>query len=63
MKTGSGSSLKKAVGENSNPFYQTPITAKPVISDKAVIAAPQLKATFVYDIPTKAGAVYSLIIQ
>jgi alpha-L-fucosidase 2 len=63
MKIVNGAALKKAVGENGNIFYQTPETAKPVISDKAVIAAPDLKTTFVYDLPTKAGGVYTMYLQ
>lgn len=61
MKLMNGASLKKAMGENSNPFYQTENIAAPLISEKAVISLPKLKETFVYDITTKAGQVYSFI--
>jgi alpha-L-fucosidase 2 len=50
-----GSSLGKASGENTNPFYQTQKTATPIISDKATITLPDLKATWLYDVPTVAG--------
>jgi alpha-L-fucosidase 2 len=50
-----GSSLGKASGENTNPFYQTQKTATPIISDKATITLPDLKATLLYDVPTVAG--------
>lgn len=53
--------LKKAKGENSNPFYQTEKTPDPVISEKAVIAANTIKETFVYDIPTLRGQVFTFI--
>lgn len=53
-----GSGLGKASGENTNPFYQTPKTATPVISDKATITLPDLKATWLYDVPTVAGKTY-----
>jgi len=52
--------LKKAAGENKNPFYQTEVTAAPVISEKATITAPALKETFVYDIPTQRGQLLTL---
>jgi alpha-L-fucosidase 2 len=60
MKAANGISLKNAVGANSNSFYQTPEVAKPVISEKALITIPELKSTFVYDLPTIAGRVYTL---
>jgi alpha-L-fucosidase 2 len=53
-----GSSLGKASGENTNPFYQTQKTATPIISDKATITLPDLKATWLYDVPTVAGKTY-----
>ena len=52
--------LKKAAGENKNPFYQTEVTAAPVVSEKATITAPALKETFVYDIPTQRGQLLTL---
>ena len=63
MKLMNGASLKKATGENRNPFYQTGNTAAPLVSEKAVISLPRLKETFIYDVPTKAGQVYSFIIK
>lgn len=58
-----GSQLKKAKGENSNPFYQTEKTPDPVISAKASISAPMLKETFVYDISTVRGQEFTLILK
>ncbi|HEX5023990.1 MAG TPA: glycoside hydrolase family 95 protein [Agriterribacter sp.] len=55
MNQNNGNSLKKAVGENTNPFYVNEATPAPVISEKAVITPPGLKPTFVYDIPTQTG--------
>ncbi len=60
MQLSNGAALKEATGENSNPFYQTVPTPAPVISDKAIITAPVLTQTFLYDIPTKAGQVIVL---
>jgi alpha-L-fucosidase 2 len=54
MRLNSGT-LKKAAGENKNPFYQSEVTALPVISEKATITPPALKQTIVYDIPTQRG--------
>lgn len=60
MKQESGA-LKNASGDNANPFYSVEKTPPPIISDKAVITPPDLKQTFVYDIPTQAGKIYTLI--
>jgi alpha-L-fucosidase 2 len=62
MKLSDGNSLKKASGENTNPFYQTEKIATPIISDKATITLPQLKATWLYDVPTVAGKTYTFIL-
>ena len=57
----SGRKIKKASGENTNTFYQTEITAEPLISEKAIISAPVLKETFVYDISTQPGQLITLV--
>ncbi len=56
-----GGALKNASGDNANPFYKVEKTPAPIISDKAIITPPDLKQTFVYDIPTQAGRIYMLI--
>jgi len=61
MKSVNESGLKKAVGENKNPFYRTENIAAPVISPKAVITSPQLKQTWLYDIMTQKGKLYTFI--
>jgi alpha-L-fucosidase 2 len=61
MKLSNGNSLKKAIGENKNPFYRIEKTPAPVISPKATIMLPELKETFVYDISTQRGQFYTLI--
>ncbi|MEO5563311.1 MAG: glycoside hydrolase family 95-like protein, partial [Chitinophagaceae bacterium] len=61
MKLSNGSSLKNAIGENKNPFYQTEAGAPPVLSPKATITAPPLKETFLYDILTQKGSIYILV--
>ncbi|GAB2808200.1 glycoside hydrolase family 95 protein [Ferruginibacter profundus] len=55
--------LRPADGENNNPFYQVAATKDAVISSKAVLAAPDLKKTLLYDIPTIPGKTYSLMIK
>ncbi|MES1159198.1 MAG: glycoside hydrolase N-terminal domain-containing protein [Bacteroidota bacterium] len=61
MKSAGGAALKAAVGENTNGFYRVEKTREPVISDKATISLPELKATFVYDISTTPGGIYTLL--
>lgn len=63
MQLTNGTALKTATGENSNPFYQVEQTAAPVIAEHAVITLPQLKETFVYDLPTKAGQIIAFKIK
>jgi alpha-L-fucosidase 2 len=61
MKLNDGKTLAKASGENTNSFYQTEKIATPIISEKAKITLPDLKPTFVYDIPTVAGKTYKFL--
>jgi alpha-L-fucosidase 2 len=61
MKLNGGASLKKATGENTNTFFQTEKIPEPMISPKATINAPQLKTTWLYDIPTQKGKEYIVI--
>ena len=61
MKVSNGMSLRNAIGDNSNPFYKTEKIAEPIISEKAKITVPDLKKTFVYDVPTEKGKTYTLI--
>ena len=61
MKLSNGTVLKKASGENTNIFYQTKKIATPIISGKAKIILPQLKETWLYDMPTIAGKTYTFV--
>jgi alpha-L-fucosidase 2 len=56
-----GGALRSAKGANSNFFYQNEETAKPIISDKAQLKAPDEKPTLLYDMPTVAGKTYTLV--
>jgi len=61
IKLNVGTSLKNASGRNLNPFFQVEETPVPVISEKATITTPDLKPTFLYDLPTQAGKTYTFV--
>ncbi|MDX1942339.1 MAG: glycoside hydrolase family 95 protein [Saprospiraceae bacterium] len=63
MKLNKGNALKVATGKNANPFYQTEEIPAPIISEKATIQPLELKATQLYDMPTKKGNVYTLVVK
>jgi alpha-L-fucosidase 2 len=63
LKQSSGSAIKAAGGKNTNPFYQVDDTPAPLIVNKDLVTAPQLKETMLYDIPTQAGKIYTLVTQ
>ena len=62
MRLSTGVALKKAVGKNSNLFYQVEDTPAPVISE-ATITPIALKETMLYDLPTQVGKTYTLVAQ
>jgi alpha-L-fucosidase 2 len=55
--------LTRATGKNSNPFYQVDQTPEPILSTQTSLTLPQLKETVLYDLPTKPGGTYTLIVQ
>lgn len=61
MKNINGYSLKVANGNNTNAFYYVPQTAAPIISPTVITVAPALQTTFVYDIATQPGKLYTFI--
>ena len=61
MKLNFGTALKKASGENKNPFFRVEEIPAPVISPKATITTPQLKESFIYDLPSERGQVFTII--
>jgi alpha-L-fucosidase 2 len=63
IKLTGGGALKKAMGRNTNAFYQTEETAAPIISEKATLTLPELKETWLYDLPTQSGRTYVLVGQ
>lgn len=52
--------LQIVKGTNTNPFYQTEEILQPVVSAAAKIIPAPLAATFLYDIPTTQGQVFTL---
>ncbi|WPR76583.1 glycoside hydrolase family 95 protein [Algoriphagus sp. NG3] len=56
-----GNGLKNANGANSNPFYQVPVTAAPIVSSAAEIIPVDLSDMELYDVQTTAGEVITLV--
>jgi alpha-L-fucosidase 2 len=61
LKFMDGGALKAASGENPNPFFRTDVVPPPIVSPVAVVTAPVLKPTMLYDLPTVAGKTYTLV--
>jgi alpha-L-fucosidase 2 len=59
LTAGDGKTLKKATGENPNPFYHTETTPAPVVAKEAAVTGPELKKSWLYDIPTQKGKTYT----
>jgi alpha-L-fucosidase 2 len=58
-----GAILRKATGKNANPFYQTEDTPAPIVSSKATVTPIELKKTWLYDMKTEPGGLYTFIAQ
>jgi alpha-L-fucosidase 2 len=57
----SGKGLRESKGLNTNPFYLTPETGKPLINTNEVIsAAAGLRRVYEYDIPTRKGEIFTI---
>ncbi|TDD99484.1 glycoside hydrolase family 95 protein [Flavobacterium cellulosilyticum] len=61
MKEKSGADLEIAKGENPNPFYFVNETVEPIISKESTIKLLELKPTFLVDISTKKGNMYTFV--
>lgn len=55
-----GAGLRKASGDNLNPFYQNPLIKTPLMATEAVPYYPLLLNVYEYDLHTEAGKVYSI---
>ena len=53
--------LKPASGENPNPFFTTVKVKDPLISVSANLNPVNPKPTFLYDFPTTAGKIYTIV--
>ena len=53
--------LVAAEGENSNPFYQIPEIKKPLVSEVATLNDFVLPKTYLYDLQTESGRIYSFV--
>ncbi|PRY53170.1 alpha-L-fucosidase 2 [Arcticibacter pallidicorallinus] len=62
LKT-SGTSMVRATGENTNPFYKVETTPKPVISSKAKVELIETSESLLYDVATRAGKTYTFQAQ
>jgi alpha-L-fucosidase 2 len=60
---GSGFTLAKASGDNPNPFYVVDETPAAIKSPQANVTPLSLKETFLYDLPTQRGKVYTLVME
>jgi alpha-L-fucosidase 2 len=60
-RTGERFELRPAAGENPNVFYQVDAVAEPVVSPEAKLELLAPAPTGLYDLPTRAGGVYTII--
>lgn len=58
-----GKDLKPASGTNPNPFFETANVKNPIVSESAKLNELNLVSTQLYDLPTEAGKIYSLVIK
>lgn len=52
--------VSAAKGKNSNPFYMKDEAARPLISPEARLNKPDIKPTWLYDVKTQPGEVFTL---
>ncbi|MCK9159925.1 MAG: glycoside hydrolase family 95 protein [Bacteroidaceae bacterium] len=56
-----GKAMKEATGNNSNPFFEIVKVKEPLVSAEAKLNPVALKRTYLYDLPTEVGKVYTII--
>ncbi len=59
LKLAEGMGLKVAAGDNPNPLMQPYGMTAPIVKDSTKVAAPELTETFVFDLDTKPGKIYT----
>ena len=52
-----GKGLKKAKGQNPNPFFAIPAQKSPLVHSEVPLDMPKLKKVYEYDVPTRKGDV------
>jgi alpha-L-fucosidase 2 len=55
-----GKGLKKAKGQNSNPFYKTPVIAEPLIISELPSPSLTLRKVYEYDLSTRKGDIIKI---
>ena len=63
LQLSTGATLEKAQGKNTNPFYQLEEIPKAIISKKSTIQPLELKETFLFDVATQKGKVYTFSVK
>lgn len=61
LKTDKGIAPAMAKGKNANPFFDVEEITAAIVSPKAPKEGLNLRSTLIYDLPTKAGTVYTFI--
>lgn len=58
-----GGTLSEARGDNPNPLFGKQKISRPLISEKAPLKGVDLKTTYLYDLSTEAGQVYTISVR
>lgn len=61
LRLKNGDLLVIAQGKNVNPFYHVEEIPVPIVSQKTIMNTPVLRETFLYDMPTRKGQLYTLV--
>jgi len=56
-----GMTLVKAEGDNPNPLFEKQEISRPLVSEKAPLKGVELKDSYLYDVATEAGQIYTFI--
>ncbi len=63
IQSADGTMLNRAEGENQNPFFDVNIIKNPLISEKAFIKEAVMEDTYLYDLQTEKGEIYTFYIK
>lgn len=56
-----GMTLVKVEGDNPNPLFEKQEISRPLVSEKAPLKGVELKDSYLYDVATEAGQIYTFI--